>query len=127
MIVVEKSRSCINCIYSKDKNGCYCLCKKKNNRVSISDGKDCKYFKRENVNLTKDAIQQSERAKQLIEIENLKKTIRVLISALRYERGVDDVINYIAGLPVFNLKESDINRICLFIEKKIKEGEQRWN
>ena len=66
-----------------------------------------------------DKIVENERMKHLIEINKLNKAIKVLISALRYERGVSDIINFIDSLPDFQLKESDISRIMLFIDKKI--------
>lgn len=75
---------------------------------------------RETLNKFEDLIRKDERSKLLIENNKLKQTIRVLISALRYERGVDDVINFIDALPEFKLKESDISRIRLFIDKKFK-------
>lgn len=77
----------------------------------------------ENLKKFEDAIVENERSKHLIEIRKLNKVIKVLISALRYERGLSDVINFIDSLPEFQLKESDINRIMLFIDKKIIQGE----
>ena len=79
---------------------------------------------RETLNKFEDLIRKDERSKLLIENNKLKQTIKVLISALRYERGVNDIIDFIDALPDFQLKESDINRICLFVDtKKIKKGE----
>ena len=68
-----------------------------------------------------DIIRKDEKEKQVIEIKRLKETIKVLIMALRYERGVNDIINYIDGLPNFVLKDSDIGRIMLFIDKKLNK------
>ena len=73
-----------------------------------------------------DKIVESERTRHLIEIRKLNKAIKVLISALRYERGVGDVIDFIDSLPDFQWKQSDINKIMLFIDKKIIEGEEKW-
>lgn len=75
------------------------------------------------LNQFEDIIRKNEREKQVIEIKNLKETIKVLIMALRYERGVNDIIDYIDNLPNFVLKDSDIGRIMLFIQKKIKKGD----
>ena len=68
-----------------------------------------------------DIIRKNEKEKQVIEIKNLKETIKVLIMALRYERGVNDIIDYIENLPNFVLKDSDIGRIMLFIDKKLNK------
>ena len=68
-----------------------------------------------------DIIRKNEKEKQVIEIKNLKETIKVLIMALRYERGVNDIIDYIDNLPNFVLKDSDIGRIMLFIDKKLNK------
>lgn len=76
---------------------------------------------REKLKHFEDMIRQNERSRQMIENNQLKETIRVLISALRYERGVNEVINFIDSLPEFKLKESDINRICLFVYKKLEK------
>lgn len=73
------------------------------------------------LNQFEDMIRQNERAKQVIEIKRLKETIKVLIMALRYERGVNAIIDYIDSLPNFVLKDSDIGRIMLFIDKKINK------
>ena len=75
------------------------------------------------LNQFEDIIRKNEREKQVIEIKNLKETIKVLIMALRYERGVNDIIDYIDNLPNFVLKDSDIGRIMLFIQKKLKKGD----
>lgn len=66
-------------------------------------------------------IRKDERNKVDQENQSLKEIIKVLISALRYERGVNNVIDFIDSLPQFTLKESDINRICLFVDKKLKK------
>ena len=76
---------------------------------------------RETLNKFEDLIRKDERSKLLIENNKLKQTIKVLISALRYERGVENVIDFIDSLPEFQLKESDINRICLFVDKKLNK------
>ena len=73
------------------------------------------------LNQFEDMIRKNERAKQVIEIKRLKETIKVLIYALRYERGVNDIIDYIDSLPNFVLKDSDIGRIMLFIDKKLNK------
>lgn len=73
------------------------------------------------LNQFEDMIRENERAKQVIEIKRLKETIKVLIMALRYERGVNAIIDYIDSLPNFVLKDSDIGRIMLFIDKKINK------
>lgn len=73
------------------------------------------------LNQFEDMIRKNERAKQVIEIKRLKETIKVLIMALRYERGVNAIIDYIDSLPNFVLKDSDIGRIMLFIDKKINK------
>lgn len=73
------------------------------------------------INQFEDMIRKNERAKQVIEIKRLKETIKVLIMALRYERGVNAIIDYIDSLPNFVLKDSDIGRIMLFIDKKINK------
>lgn len=75
------------------------------------------------LNQFEDIIRKNERAKQVIEITRLKETIKVLIMALRYERGVNDIIDYIDNLPNFVIKDSDIGRIMLFIQKKLKKGD----
>ena len=75
------------------------------------------------LNQFEDMIRKNERAKQVIEIKRLKETIKVLIMALRFERGVNDIIDYIDNLPNFVLKDSDIGRIMLFIQKKLKKGD----
>ena len=75
------------------------------------------------LNQFEDIIRKNEREKQVIEITRLKETIKVLIMALRYERGVNDIIDYIDNLPNFVLKDSDIGRIMLFIQKKLKKGD----
>ena len=76
------------------------------------------------LNQFEDMIRKNERAKQVIEIKRLKETIKVLIMALRFERGVNDIIDYIDNLPNFVLKDSDIGRIMLFIQKKLKKGDK---
>ena len=73
------------------------------------------------LNQFEDMIRRNERTKQVIEIKRLKETIKVLIMALRYERGVNDIIDYIDSLPNFVLKDSDIGRIMLFIDKKLNK------
>lgn len=73
------------------------------------------------LNQFEDMIRKNERAKQVIEIKRLKETIKVLIMALRYERGVNAIIDYIDSLPNFVLKDSDIGRIMLFIDKKLNK------
>lgn len=73
------------------------------------------------LNQFEDIIRKDEKEKQVIEINRLKETIKVLIMALRYERGVNDIIDYIDGLPNFVLKDSDIGRIMLFIDKKLNK------
>ena len=73
------------------------------------------------LNQFEDMIRKDERAKQVIEIKRIKETIKVLIMALRYERGVNAIIDYIDSLPNFVLKDSDIGRIMLFIDKKINK------
>ena len=35
---------CNNCKYAKEITGCYCMCRKKNNRVRISGMTECKKF-----------------------------------------------------------------------------------
>lgn len=35
---------CEACKYCTNLKGCYCFCKKRNNRVNILDRTDCKYF-----------------------------------------------------------------------------------
>lgn len=76
---------------------------------------------RETLNKFEDLIRKDERSKLLIENNKLKQTIKVLISALRYERGVNDIIYFIDSLPNFVLKDSDIGRIMLFIDKKLNK------
>lgn len=78
---------------------------------------------RSKLNQFEDIIRKNEKEKQVIEITRLKETIKVLIMALRYERGVNDIIDYIDSLPNFVLKDSDIGRIMLFIQKKLKKGD----
>ena len=73
------------------------------------------------LNQFEDIIRKNEREKQVIEITRLKETIKVLIMALRYERGVNDIIDYIDSIPNFVLKDSDIGRIMLFIDKKLNK------
>ena len=73
------------------------------------------------LNQFEDIIRKDEKEIQVIEIKRLKETIKVLIMALRYERGVNDIIDYIDGLPNFVLKDSDIGRIMLFIDKKLNK------
>ena len=79
----------------------------------------------ETSNEFEDMIVQSERTNQMLEIKKLNEIIKVLISALRYERGVNATIDYIDRLPDFQIKESDINKICLFIEKKFKKENKK--
>lgn len=78
---------------------------------------------RSKLNQFEDIIRKNEREKRVIEIKRLKETIKVLIMALRFERGVNDIIDYIDNLPNFVLKDSDIGRIMLFIQKKLKKGD----
>ncbi len=73
------------------------------------------------LNQFEDMIRKNERAKHVIEIKRLKETIKVLIMALRYERGVNAIIDYIDSLPNFVLKDSDIGRVMLFIDKKLNK------
>ena len=76
---------------------------------------------RSKLNQFENIIRNDEKEKQIIQIKNLKETIKVLIMALRYERGVNAIIDYIDSLPNFVLKDSDMGRIMLFIDKKINK------
>lgn len=44
---VAKNKKCLNCKYSKDIKGSYCVCRKKTgNRVQISKQAECKWYEK---------------------------------------------------------------------------------